>query len=681
MSFDPVREARIDFDDAAAPRSPDYGDIYHPRAGALQQAEHVYLRGSGLPGRWQGRARFVILETGFGLGHNLLATWDAWRRDPGRCERLWFISIDKHPPRRDDLARAHAHSPLADLAATLLAAWPPATPDFHRIDLAGGQLSLLLAWADVAQALRELTASVDAFFLDGFAPERNPDMWQPHALRHLRRLAAPQASVATWTVAGAVRETLRAAGFAVHKAPGSGGKREITLGRFAPHHVAEAPPGRRAGALGQAVVVGAGLAGAMAARALAQAGISTTVLERQRQPATQASGNAAGLYHGVIHGALHGALHGGHRGVNHNVVEGAIHAARHLAAEGAHARWLRAAALHAHRCYAPLVAQGLVAGQTAGLLRGARDLPWADMHASLAALGLPAAWAEALTPEQAAQRGGLRCANPAWLMHHAGWVAPADLVRHALATPGVQWRGGVNVQALRRRGERWQLLGGQGLDGQSQVLAEAEHVVLANAADAVRLLGRAPGAWLLQRGQVSQATLPGHALPLPLADGSCAVDLGGNQLLFGATAQADDDDPLVRDDDHRHNLARLQQLTGWALPDVAPGLLQGRVGWRLQTIDRLPWIGPTADEELLDAASAAAAPRSPSTLRLDQPRFVPRRAGLHVLAGLGSRGLTHAPLAAELLAAWISGAPLPVPSRLVDAVDVARFAARQQRRG
>jgi len=630
MSFDPVREARIDFGEAGVPRSPEFGDIYHPRTGALLQAEHVFLQGSGLPQRWRGRSSFVILETGFGLGNNFLATWEAWRRDAERSDRLWFISVDKHPPRRDDLARIHRDSPLADLAAELLAAWPPATPDFHRIDLDQGRVRLLLAWADIAQALPEIVARVDAFYLDGFAPDRNPAMWDPYTLRNLRRLAAPGATVATWSVAAAVVDALSVAGFELRKAPGVGGKREITLGHFAPRHVAPAPPGRQHSGAREAVVIGAGLAGAAAAQALARQGIAALVLDRHAQPAQETSNNTGGLFHGVVHGA-----------------------------DGTHARWLRAAALRAKQGYAPLVAQGHIAGQTRGLLRGAHESTLTAMQAMLDAQALPADWAEALSAEQAAQRSGLPWAHPAWLLHHAGWVSPPQLVRHWLATPGVQWRGGVDVQRLRRQGDAWQLI-----DASKHVVAESSIVVLANASDAVRLLGHAPGPWERQRGQVSEAVVAGLQLPLPAADSGYVIGLGGDRWLFGATSQAGDEDVNVREADHTLNLASLHRLTGWTWPMAA---LRGRVGWRLQTEDRLPWIGPANEPTL------AAGPRR------DQPRFAPRQTGLYLLTGLGSRGLTHAPLAGELLASWISGEPMPVPSRLMDAVDPARHAARAAR--
>lgn len=128
MKTAPIIPAVVDFSDARAPLSPTYGDHYHTPSGAYGQARHVFLGGNQLPARWSGRTRFVVLETGFGLGTNFLATWAAWRADPARCERLIFISLEKHPLRREDLARAQAGSPEPELAQALIDAWPPLTP-------------------------------------------------------------------------------------------------------------------------------------------------------------------------------------------------------------------------------------------------------------------------------------------------------------------------------------------------------------------------------------------------------------------------------------------------------------------------------------------------------------------------------------------------------------------------
>ena len=633
MSFRPVQPARIDFSDAQAPQSIAQGDIYGPRDEASQLAQQVYLRGNALPQRWAGKPRFVILETRFGLGDNFLATWAAWRNDPQRCDQLWYIAIEAHPPRGVDLTRAHRGTDLAPQAAELRAHWPVSTPDMHVLDLDQGRVRLLLVWAALSPALAEITAPVDAFYLNGFG--RRASLWDDSALRRLHRLAAPQATLAADELAPDVRDWLTTAGFRLSQTPGLDGQGDMTVGAFAPRHAPVMPVGRQAAAALSAegaVIIGAGLAGAAIAHALARQGVRSTVLDRHPLPAQEASGNAAGLYHGIVHRL-----------------------------DGTHSRWLRAAALWAQRSYAPLIADGRVPGQTTGLLRGEQALPWAAMRELIARQALPPDWVQALGPARAGRRSGTAWTGPAWHYPGGGWIAPGQWVQHALRHPLIAWRGGVAVHRLQAAGEGWQLFDAGGVE-----LARASVVVLANAADAVRLLGTAPGRWHRSRGQVSLWPDPAMTLPLPLADGSYALSLGDGRCLFGATSQVGDDDPAVRQGDHDDNRAALHHLTVLDVP--ADAALEGRVGWRLQTADRLPWVGPIPTHQVSDSD------------RHDQPRLFERQPGLYTLAGLGSRGITHAPLAGELLASWITGAPMPAPASLIDALDVARFAVRAARR-
>jgi len=641
----PVITAPLAFDADGIPFSERYGDRYHPRHGALAQAAHVFLAGNGLPGRWQGRDRFVIVETGFGLGNNFLAAWNAWRADPQRCERLHFISIEKHPLAAADLRRAHAASPLPELAAGLVRAWPSLTPNLHRLAFDGDRVELLLALGDVAAWLPEIVASVDAFFLDGFAPDRNPAMWQPRVFKALARLAAPGATAATWSAASVVRAGLAAAGFEVSSAPGDGGKREITLARYAPRFTPRRAPARLAAADAagerRALIVGAGLAGCAAAWALAEQGWRSTLFDRHATIAAGGSGNPAGIFHGTFN-----------------------------ADDGTHARFNRAAALQAGIATRDAIANHGVAGQVEGLLRFESHLAFETMNRELAALGLPSDYVQALDADGAARLSDLAPTLPAWFFPAGGWVAPADLAAALLAQAGsaVELRRQTPVAAIRREEGLWRLL-----DANGRVLGEAGVVVLANACDAASLLaGLAELPLQRIRGQTTTLALatPGLRLPrLPVAgNGYVLPPLPGGLALFGATSQIEDGEPRLRASDQRHNLMQLLRLTGSA-PSVAGDTLTGRVGWRCAAPDRLPLIGGVADIAAIEQGT-----------RFDQPRFVPRLPGLFVFTALASRGIASAALGARTLASLISGAPCPLEGSLLDAVDAARFVSRGLRR-
>ena len=235
-----LEPARLTFNIDGQAISDDYADVYHSAAGARAQVQHVFLAGNGLPDRWQGRARFVIVETGFGLGINFLATWLAWRLDPERCQTLHFVSLEKHPFSAVDLALAHAAWPeLAPLADELGRRWPVLEEGAHQLELDGGRVLLTLHFGDAVRTLPEIEVAVDAFYLDGFSPAKNPELWSPALCQSLARLAVRGASLATWSVAGSVRRALAAAGFVVAKRPGFAGKRQMLVGRFGSADFAE----------------------------------------------------------------------------------------------------------------------------------------------------------------------------------------------------------------------------------------------------------------------------------------------------------------------------------------------------------------------------------------------------------------------------------------------------------
>lgn len=632
----PLQPARIDFSDASAPRAVNFDDVYHARGGAFEQARHVFLAGNGLPQRWTGRDHFVVLETGFGLGHNFLATWAAWRDDGARCAHLWFLSVDQHPPRLDDLRRAHAHSSEPDLAQQLVVAWPPLTPDLHRRDFAHGRVHLLLAFGDIATWLPQWLAPVDALYLDGFAPAKNPAMWRPQVLKRLGRLAAVGATAATWTTARVVRDALAAADFQIQRQPGFDHKREMLTARHAPRYRAPAPTGRHyGGAQGPVAIVGAGLAGAAAAHALAALGVPSCVIDAQAAPAEGGSGQPAGLLHGVVH-----------------------------AEDTPHTRWFRAAALRSHAVLAPLVANGAVRGRLDGLLRVERELDRDAMQRLIDAQGLPSDYVQALSNAQASTRAGCAVNGAAWWYPSGGWVDPRSLVRQWLDHPLIDPRFGMHVARIARTGEAWSLF-----DVDGRAIASAATLVLANADGFQPLLQSDDWPLLRSRGQVTSLpeAAPDWRPAVPVAGDGYAIALD-NGLLCGATSDLDDNDPTLRAADHRRNLDALRRLSGrrWSAPVDS---LAGRVAWRVHTRDRLPLLGGVPLRAIERASQS----------RQEQPRFIAREPGLYLFAALGSRGLTQAALAGEVLAGMITGTPLPIGSALLDAVDAARFAARALR--
>ncbi|MCV2423251.1 FAD-dependent 5-carboxymethylaminomethyl-2-thiouridine(34) oxidoreductase MnmC [Paucibacter sp. DJ2R-2] len=636
--------ARIDFADPSAPLAPDFGDVYHSRAGALAQARHVFLGANGLPGRWAGRDEFVILETGFGLGNNFLATWEAWRQDSQRCERLVFISIEKHPVLRADLTRAHAQSELPEQAAALLAAWPPLTPDLHRLSFEQGQVQLLLCFGDAQHWLRELVAEVDAFYLDGFNPQQNPEMWDRHLLKALGRHAAPGATAGSWSVAPQVREGLTAAGFEVERQRGFANKGGMCVARYLPRHQLQKPAARAALAPGArtALVLGAGLAGAACAWALAQRGIACTVIDEHGGPAQASSGNPGGLFHGTLNPD-----------------------------DGIHARFNRAAALETER-----------------VLRSLPDLPWlqrgllrveserdaVQMQALIERLSLPPDYVQAMDAAQAQALSGLALDRPAWFYPGGGALPPAAYVAALLAhsRAALRWHSPV-LRLSQNTDASWQAWGADG-----QLLGEAPLLVLAGGHRAQALLqDLAPDLPLLRlRGQLSHVAEGGPRPLRPVAGQGYAIADPDKGFWCGATSQENDPEAELRVADHAHNLGQFADLAGLGLAQAerlqASG---GRVGWRLATPDRLPLVGG-----LTQTAPAPSTEESASALP-DQLRFMPRRTGLAVCMALGSRGIGWAALCAQVLAAQVTGAPVPLPASLIEAIDPARFLLRRQRQG
>lgn len=549
----------LDLGESGTPHSARYGDVYHPAEGGLAQARHVFLGGNRLPARWAGRDHFVVLETGFGIGLNFLATWHAWRCDPRACARLHFVSVEAHPLSRHDVARAlSAFTEVAPLGRELAEAWPLPVAGFHRLAFEGGQVMLTLLLGDAAALLPSLVGKADAIFLDGFAPARNPAIWSPEVMRELGRLAMPGATLATWSVAVGVREALDSAGFRVAVAPGVGRKREMLVGeRVAPTRPAQLAPERRA------AIVGAGLAGALCAERLVSRGWSVTLVDER----PVASAAAAGLLRPVANSQ-----------------------------DSPNAQASRPAFGFALRYLQRLSGPALHWSPT-GILQLAATEAEAERQRNIASQqAWPEAWLRFVEADEAAQLAGRAVRGPGWWIPAGAWVSPASLVSAAIARGGARITrcAGRAVHRIEGAPSGWRLL-----DADDKVVAEAPVVIVANAHRAARLVPGTPLPLSPVRGQVTD--LPADpARPLRVAvsgNGYIAPTPGGGHVV-GASFAHDDESLDLRDTDHRENLARAESMLPGFTQGIDAGSLAGWAGVRATVTDRLPVFGESAEAGL-----------------------------------------------------------------------------------
>ena len=646
---------------------------------------------------WRGRRRFVVLDTACGNADRFLQAWLAWLDDPGRSAALTFIAIDPEPPTRASLAASQHGARLAPLANELARSWPAPTPDLHLMAFADGRVRLQLAVGTVASWLPRIEAQVDAFVVsDGAEAEggvAGPDL---RFYKRLARIAAPGACLMARAGHGAVADDaeplhrdLRTAGFepiglsSVDEPPGVG----RLVARFEPRFKVRPKPQRSglaldAAAPAHAIVVGAGLAGCAMAWALAQQGVGSTLLERRSQIAAAGSGNAAGLFHGVVHRD-----------------------------DARHARFNRAAALDAHRQVCVAIHRHAVAGHAEGLLRlqTAVNATAADMAATLDRLRLPSDHVRAVSAAEASVLAGIELTHPAWFFPGGGWVDPRGLstsylqrARQLLSSESMlELRLDVEVGSVRRCKSEW-----QALDRSGAVIASAPLLVLANAGDALRLLGSPDWPIECLRGQVSAfdaAALPAESAPrLPITGSGYLLPPIDGKVWFGAASSRDDADDSVRFDDHARNVQRLGGLLPGAVA-LDAAAWTGRAGFRWSSRDRLPIAGAVPQSALsgkTNGETNSGANGDPDgdpdgdavgnpdgdavshlTSHQSEPvRATPRVAGLFVCTCLGSRGIAWSGLCAQVVAAQVVGAAAPLPADLLDAIDPARFASRARRR-
>lgn len=627
-------EAPIAFDDRGHPVSPIYGDVYRSRAGAFREADAVFVGGCRLRERWAGLEAFTVVELGFGLGINFLATLAAWRHDPARPARLHFVSVEAHPVDVGSLRRAlDALSIDRDDAQRLCDAWPLRTPGLHRLRFAQRAVTLTLAFGDAPSIVPRLQVAADAFYLDGFAPARNPRMWEPGLIKALARLARPGATLATYSAAAGVRDALSAAGFEVRLVPGFAEKRERIDATYQPRWRTFAPPPPRPRwPARRAVVVGAGLAGCHVASTLATRGWRVTLIDRQPDVAAEGSAQPALADHLQV-----------------------------TPDDNPMARLSRAALLHRAQSE-----QGSSLRREVGKIQVADSPAESERFAAMVAhLRFPETFVRAVDAEAASALAGVRLVRGGLWLPMCATSDPRAVCAHAIAggADSIRFVGSTAVASLDRIDGEW-----RALDDAGRLIAAAPVVVLANAGDAVRLGGLASAALRRLRGQTSTLTAGVvSGLRTVIGGDAYACPLPGDRVVVGSTY--DDGDRLLPDPEaDESNLRRLRRmLSAGTLPEPLPrqALEASAVGFRFTARDRMPLVGALPDES---AARAIAQ----DLLRNDRLP-IPVREGLYGVFAFGSRGQLWSAIAAELLADLLDGDPMPIERDLLGAIDPGRF--------
>lgn len=676
------------------PRATDYQDIYFLPEQGLAESDYVFLQHNQLADRWQQLPAntpnkiFTIAETGFGTGLNFLASWRLWEQTAPANWQLHYVSTEKHPLTPEDLARALGALPeLAHWVQPLLANYPLMIAGQHLLKFQHGRVNLHLLLGDTCDGLEQLRISdhpaygnsgptINAWFLDGFAPSRNPSMWNDTLYRLIRDLSEAGTTLATFTAASEVRRGLERQGFSLSRPKGFGTKRNMLCGvlssissptsnnhskrdqnrAVAPWYINKErrPTGKRV------AVIGAGLAGLSTAYAMAQRGWQVTVVERAAKLAQGASGNPQGMFYTKL-SAEAGTLN----------------------------QFALASYLYALRHYQSLATTNLSpeAIQFCGVLQlaiGAKNrkiLP--AIQRVFQGMDQLVQFVDA---QQASALAGIKLDYEGWFYPGAGWASPVAICQAYSQHPNIEMRYHSEVLSIQSvetttNDHAWRLYAasdareGDARDARGQALLDADVLIIANSRDALHFEQSRELPLQTIRGQISELpdSSAGRLKTVLCHEGYVTPPIDGH-LSLGATFDKNDSDTGLRALDHQRNIDSLLS----AVPDLAPvdpALWEqpgGRAALRCASPDYLPLIGPLPQRQALIERFAPLAKNARHAIA-EPGCYYP---GLYINLAHGSRGLTSTPLCSELLAAIICAEPLPLPRQLATALNPARFTIR-----
>lgn len=668
----------LGWDSLGQPYSPRFDQLYFPRISGLEDSYQSFIEGNQLPRRWaawSSNKPFVIGELGFGTGLNFLLAWQHWRRlaPPHAC--LHFVAVEKYPLSRVDIGQALTLWPqLADLSQLLLGAYPTLPcRGFQRLVFDDGRVSLTLILNDALPGLQQLLPVAepgpvtqaqnptwagapilfDAWFLDGFAPSQNPDMWSLPLIQTMGQLSRDESTFAARANAQDVNDQLAAAGLVANDTGPSRGK--IVCGTFGTAHLRPAtlhptrgstftpawhttPRDIEAQTQRDIIVIGGGLAGSHSARALADFGYNVTLLEKNLI-ASGASGNSQGVVYAKASSRNQPLT-------NFNLTALQFACRYYQTRTGYRDCGDACGVLHLAQTDAQSAEYRTLAARYQQAPEFAR---WIDQGQTLEASGIPL------------RHGGL-------LFPQAGWLDPGRLCRSLVQHANIRVKEQHRVAQLLWRDGVWQALAADGTE-----LARAPRVVIANASDALKLTQCQHLPVKPIRGQVSEVAANSSSRPLArvICGEGYISPAQGDAHCLGASFNLHNPDSTPAATDDVGNLARVAQFSE-ALSDWTQ-TAASRVSFRCTTPDYLPLVGPAPIET--DFLARFAGLRRNARRPVDAPGcYYP---GLFINIGHGSRGLAYTPLCAELLAAMIAGAPLPLDRDMAMRLNPARFLLRR----
>ena len=677
------KHAQVHFNESGTPVADHFDDVYFSNDSGIDETQHVFVAGNDLAERWQQwrNPTFVIAETGFGTGLNFLVAMRAFNEfraaNPDHpLKRLYFITTEKFPLPQQDMQRAlEAFPALKNEAQALASLYPMGLEGCHRLHFDNHSTTLDLWIGDVHELLPQwhspVNGLIDAWFLDGFAPSKNPDMWTDALFSQMARLSKTGTTFGTFTAAGIVKRGLAGVGFTIKKRNGFGRKRDMLTGVFDQDHenvqhklrLPAGPYYRYVnGSLdktSKVAVVGSGLAAATACLALVKRGICTTLYFDGDTLASGASGNPQGGFYPQLHSEAS--------------IASRIQAHSFLYARQAYDHTVE----HAKVC-------GLadVAHDFCGVIQLSFNDKVAERQNKLAAADV---WPEALikpvNSKEVSDIANLALPYSGLYIGLGGWLSPPQLVtamiEEALQSGKLTLKPNhtyVSHEAVETTKQQVQIR--FNLDSaESEEVITADHLILALGAGAVNASDFDSLSLRPVRGQVEAipTQMPIEQLNTVLCHKGYMTPVFEGRHALGSTYVKNDLSTDARSDETEMNLATHEQAL--ANTDIVQALQhdgKARAATRLGSPDHQPVVGALHNFDSLKELYTMLGVGKPLTSAPVLPSSV-----VSTLTCLGSRGLTTAPLMAEVLVSSLCKEPLPLSNDLLNAVNTSRFMTRE----